>query len=158
MASITGERAGIEPFSVTGTPMLAPVRVVLAPSALIILGCEETSARTYTGPRRKIRRMQLTLEAPDYYEILQVSRRADALTIRGVYRLLAARFHPDNRDTGDIEAFLRVRDAYAVLSNPRLRRAYDATLPPGMARVGRALHPGERRSAHGRSPRTPAVE
>ena len=37
----------------------------------------------------------------DYYEFLQISPNADQDTIHRVYRFLAARFHPDNPDSGD---------------------------------------------------------
>ena len=48
----------------------------------------------------------------DYYEILQVSPRADRDMIERVYRYLAHRFHPDNRETGDAERFTEIVDAY----------------------------------------------
>ena len=31
----------------------------------------------------------------DYYEVLQISRKADIETIHRVYRMMATRFHPD---------------------------------------------------------------
>jgi curved DNA-binding protein CbpA len=65
---------------------------------------------------------------PDYYEILQINRKADSQTIHRVFRIMAARFHPDNPETGDVEQFLRMNHAYAVLSNPERRTQYDATL------------------------------
>ena len=61
----------------------------------------------------------------DYYEFLQISPHADAETIHRVYRYLAARFHPDNPDTGDPEKFFLLKTAYDVLSNPELRSEYD---------------------------------
>jgi curved DNA-binding protein CbpA len=64
----------------------------------------------------------------DYYEILQISRKADAQTIHRVFHIMAARFHPDNPETGDLEQFLRMKHAYNVLSDPDRRREYDATL------------------------------
>ncbi|MGK2960923.1 MAG: DnaJ domain-containing protein, partial [Gemmatimonadaceae bacterium] len=41
----------------------------------------------------------------DYYEILQVSPRADTETIARVFRHLANRYHPDNKDSGNSEMF-----------------------------------------------------
>ena len=67
------------------------------------------------------------MENPDYYEFLQISPSAEADTIHRVYRFLATRFHPDNRDTGDVERFVLLKQAYEVLSNPERRAAYDAT-------------------------------
>jgi curved DNA-binding protein len=64
-------------------------------------------------------------ESPDHYEILRLSPQADQETIEQVYRTLAKRYHPDNQDTGDPEAFLRISDAYRVLSNPSRRHRYD---------------------------------
>ena len=65
-------------------------------------------------------------DAVDYYEVLQIGPTADIETIRRVYRLMAARFHPDNPETGDVERFLKLKTAYEVLSDPRRRAAYDA--------------------------------
>jgi curved DNA-binding protein CbpA len=67
------------------------------------------------------------MEISDYYEFLQISPSAEADTIHRVYRFLATRFHPDNRDTGDVERFFLLKQAYEVLSNPERRAAYDET-------------------------------
>jgi curved DNA-binding protein CbpA len=61
----------------------------------------------------------------DYYEVLQVSPNADQETIQRVYRILAQRFHPDNRDTGNEDAFRRLSEAYAELGDPERRGGYD---------------------------------
>ena len=62
----------------------------------------------------------------DFYELLQISPNADGETIHRVYRYLAARFHPDNSDTGNAAKFQLVKAAYDALSNPVHRREYDA--------------------------------
>jgi curved DNA-binding protein CbpA len=62
----------------------------------------------------------------DYYEFLQISPHADADTIHRVYRYLAARFHPDNPDSGDAEMFRLLRMAFDTLSNRSRRAEYDA--------------------------------
>ncbi|HYL38095.1 MAG TPA: DnaJ domain-containing protein [Bryobacteraceae bacterium] len=62
---------------------------------------------------------------PDYYDILQVSPKADPETIHRVFRLLAQRYHPDNGTTGDETMFRVVAEAYKVLSDPEKRAAYD---------------------------------
>ena len=41
----------------------------------------------------------------DHYEVLQLSRTADVDTIRRVFHVLAQRYHPDNRETGNQEKF-----------------------------------------------------
>jgi len=63
----------------------------------------------------------------DYYEVLQISRNADVETIHRVYRIMAARFHPDNPRTGDTETFLLLRRAYQTLGDPEQRAKYDST-------------------------------
>ena len=61
----------------------------------------------------------------DYYELLQISPNAEPETIHRVYRLLAQRFHPDNRETGDALRFRVIHDAYSVLSDAEKRAQYD---------------------------------
>jgi hypothetical protein len=72
------------------------------------------------------RAAMLAAKTLDYYEFLQISPHADAETIHRVYRFLAARFHPDNPESGDPEKFFHLKGAYDVLSNPERRAAYDA--------------------------------
>ena len=63
---------------------------------------------------------------PDYYEDLQISPNADSETIERVFRLLAKRCHPDNKDTGNADAFTRISSAYKVLGDVEKRASYDA--------------------------------
>jgi curved DNA-binding protein len=62
----------------------------------------------------------------DYYELLQISPNAESDTIHRVFRIMASRCHPDNKQTGDNEKFLLLTKAYALLSDPVKRAAYDA--------------------------------
>lgn len=64
----------------------------------------------------------------NYYDLLQIHPRAEMETIQRVYRLFAARYHPDNSQTGDEERFRTIREAYAVLSDPESRAEYDRQL------------------------------
>ena len=64
-------------------------------------------------------------EALDCYEVMQLSPNADADTIARVYRMLAQRFHPDNKETGNAEMFMRLTDAHQILSDPEKRARYD---------------------------------
>jgi curved DNA-binding protein len=77
----------------------------------------------------------LEMKTIDYYEFLQISPNADPDTIHRVYRFLAARFHPDNPESGDPEKFFLLKSAYDVLSDPGRRAAYD---------VNREVHPAEK--------------
>jgi curved DNA-binding protein CbpA len=61
----------------------------------------------------------------DYYEVLQISPNADLETVHRVYRHLAQRFHPDNKDTGSEDMFRAITAAYNVLQDPVKRAAFD---------------------------------
>ena len=61
----------------------------------------------------------------DYYELLQISPNAEPETIHRVYRLLAPRYHPDNRETGDARKFRQLCEAYATLTDPVKRAQFD---------------------------------
>lgn len=61
----------------------------------------------------------------NYYDLLQIHPRAEPETIQRVYKLFAARFHPDNQKTGDAERFRLIREAYETLIDPVRRADYD---------------------------------
>ena len=61
----------------------------------------------------------------DYYELLQLSSNADTDTIERVFRHLARKFHPDNKESGDTDRFRLVVEAHRTLSNPEKRAGYD---------------------------------
>jgi curved DNA-binding protein len=61
----------------------------------------------------------------DFYEALQISPNAEPETIHRVYKLLVTRLHPDNSETGDLDAFVVLNRAYETLSDAALRSAYD---------------------------------
>ena len=62
----------------------------------------------------------------DYYDLMQISPKAELETIKRVYKMLVARLHPDNAETGDAEAFMELRRGFEVLSDPQTRASYDA--------------------------------
>ena len=67
---------------------------------------------------------------PSHYDILRLDRRASPQRVRLAYRRMAQKFHPD-KHLGRAEAaavMAHVNLAYAVLSDPPQRAAYDAWL------------------------------
>ncbi|MEA2677439.1 MAG: hypothetical protein QOJ81_1580 [Chloroflexota bacterium] len=70
----------------------------------------------------------------DPYRALGLPRGASAADIKKAHRLLAKRFHPDASKT-DSKRFLVVQEAYRVLSDPLLRREWDARHAPGPVRA-----------------------
>jgi curved DNA-binding protein len=69
--------------------------------------------------------MQSKTDFIDYYDLMQISPRAEAETIKRVYKLLVSRLHPDNAETGDAESFIVLRRAFEILSDPGRRAEYD---------------------------------
>ena len=74
----------------------------------------------------------------DYYEVLGVSKSADATEIKKAYRKLALKYHPD-KNPGDKEAeekFKEAAEAYDVLSNEEKKRRYDQFGHAGVGGAG----------------------
>lgn len=61
----------------------------------------------------------------DYYEVLQISPKADNETIHRVFRMQAARYHPDNKQTGNAERFRMLSRIYETLIDAEKREQYD---------------------------------
>lgn len=62
----------------------------------------------------------------DLYAVLGVARDASAGDIRGAYRRLARRHHPDlTQDPGAAARFANITRAYEVLHDPERRARYD---------------------------------
>ena len=76
----------------------------------------------------------------DYYEVLGVARNASDDELKGAYRRLAMKYHPDrNPDSEESEShFKDAKEAYEVLSDPRKRAAFDQFGHAGVENQGGA--------------------
>ena len=63
----------------------------------------------------------------DYYEVLGISRNADASEIKKAYRKLAIKYHPDKNpdDPKAEEQFKEAAEAYEMLSDTEKKQRYD---------------------------------
>lgn len=79
-----------------------------------------------------------------HYETLEIANDANAERVKQAYRSLVKAFHPDMFPSGSeaqVEAGRRIREinvAYSVLSHPRKRADYDATLSKSKSELGPA--------------------
>ena len=76
------------------------------------------------------------MQYKDYYEVLGVTRGAEADEVKRAYRKLARKYHPDvSKEKNAENKFKEVQEAYEVLRDPEKRAAYD--------QLGRDYRPGQ---------------
>jgi len=76
-------------------------------------------------PRNKPR-LRVSIDLPDYYAVLNIAHDADSQKVHAAYRQLARQYHPDTNKAPDAQAhFIRICEAYKVLSDPQHRKSYD---------------------------------
>lgn len=98
--------------------------------------------RSFQGPGRPSILLALTLillqlalvaAAESYYKLLDIDPSSDARTIKKAYRRLAQKLHPDKHPEKEQE-FVRMSEAYQVLSDDELRKIYDRYGEEGVKR------------------------
>lgn len=73
----------------------------------------------------------------DYYETLGIPRNASPEEVKSAFRKLARQYHPDVSDASNAEEhFKEINEAYAVLSDPEKRSAYDRFGHAGVQGMG----------------------
>ena len=86
------------------------------------------------------------VEWQDYYRILQLIPEAEPEAIEGVYKKLAAKYHPDNKKTGDADRFKLIHEAHEILAHPVRKKEYDAAYRERFKdRDQRPINPEDRR-------------
>lgn len=76
------------------------------------------------------------MQYKDYYDILGLTRGADAVQVKRAYRRLARKYHPDvSKEKNAEDRFKEVQEAYEVLRDAEKRAAYD--------QLGRDYRPGQ---------------
>ena len=82
-------------------------------------------SRKSTINAKEFREMYNDKSLPDYYSILDISNNASSLEIKNQYRKLAKQFHPDRNKDSSEEKMAEINKAYEVLSDKKLKEAYD---------------------------------
>ena len=81
------------------------------------------------------------MQFKDYYETLGLEPGAGEAEIKGAYRRLARKYHPDvSKEPGAEEKFKAVNEAYEALRDPQKRAAYDQLRARGY-RLGDEVQP-----------------
>ncbi|XP_069136312.1 uncharacterized protein [Argopecten irradians] len=76
--------------------------------------------RNYRGHKKR------TKKDKDLYEILELSKQASNVQIKGAYFRLSKKYHPDiNKSEDAAEKFAEISEAYGVLGKPHSRKRYD---------------------------------
>jgi hypothetical protein len=84
----------------------------------------------------------------DHYSVLGVLPTSDDVVIKGAYRALMLKYHPDNNRTDAATAHAtRINEAYATLGDPAKRAAYDREHRRRHARQTAAQYRAERNAA-----------
>ena len=83
----------------------------------------------------------------NYYQDLGLAKKASDKEIKKAYRKLALKYHPDKVPEDERkkaeEKFLKVSEAYAVLSDPEKRKVYDQYGKKGIEAMEKGWKPNE---------------
>lgn len=94
------------------------------------------------------------MSSKDYYQLLGVASDALATQIKRAFRQLSLKYHPDKTDDKlHHDLFLKVSEAYEVLSSPESKRQYDVTIGAG-SNININIHgysPSKPSAGHGNS-------
>ena len=122
----------------------AIISLVLILGSFRIAGVDAARDRGRSASNAKKSRQ---FESDDYYEVLGLSRnKAKPKDIKSAYRKLALQYHPDKvKDESKKEEcekiFIKISEAYAVLSNDEKKQIYDKYGKRGLEAHDRGMDP-----------------
>jgi hypothetical protein len=106
--------------------------LVLSLLVLLLVLLSTTTPASAAPQRRRPHRQtnqQQQKKPDDYYGVLGLSKRASSKQIKSAYRKLALKYHPDKVEEKDRDSakdlFLKISEAYSVLSDDEKREVYD---------------------------------
>ncbi|VEU37555.1 unnamed protein product [Pseudo-nitzschia multistriata] len=96
---------------------------------LLVPGETAAASRRASGTKKKSHDKK-QFASDNYYTVLGLTKKAKEKEIKSAYRKLALRFHPDKVKDGEDpeeaeDIFVRVSEAYSVLSDKEKRKIYD---------------------------------
>ena len=99
-----------------------------------------------------------TLLARNHFEALGIGRDASSAEAKKAFHRLALKLHPDkNKQELAEEAFKRVEEAHRTLTDVKLRKAYELTLPNPAPRPS-AHQPGHQSGTYNHHEATPGAD
>lgn len=126
--------------------MKARYSLLLVLIVTLLYGSTDAAARSRTA-HGKPKKEQPIEKEDDYYKILGVPKTAKPKEIKSAYRKLALKYHPDKVPDEQKEAsekiFVKVSEAYAVLSDDEKRNVYDKYGKQGLEALERGVNPEE---------------
>ena len=112
--------------------------------------CKEKEKKVSEGKKRadkKKKKMDKQFRSDDYYENLGIAKSATSKEIKKTYRKLAISYHPDKVAGNEEEkklsedVFIKISEAYAVLSDEKTKRIYDKYGKKGLQAHERGIDP-----------------
>ena len=95
---------------------------------------EQIDATTTTDQAPVTGDYNVKVKETAYYDILDVSPDAEEVNIKRAYYVNARKWHPDKNDSEEAKVkFQKISEAYQVLSDPKLRAAYDREGEAGLS-------------------------
>lgn len=151
LQSISSPKTVDEIHTVSGLSEEQSIPTIYALFAAGLIAVDGDTSAGHSGPlsdapqlsveaiRDDIDRMLGSFAGAEYYDVLQITRRADAAEVKRAYYALAKRFHPDRyQHTNDQEIrdklesiFSHVSKAYDTLKDEKLRADYDRRIGSG---------------------------